>query len=514
MSVTITYTGDATVVPPPRILVPGDATIVGPKRILMEGNATIGRTVWDWYPDWSVQQIEHGQLDDFSYDARVGWKPTTKPKRTLALPFLFTRSEAHEVRTYVARLDGRRKGFWVPTWQTDFELVQNESIAAATITIKNVGLGLKKTFSSQFDRLALITADKQEYYRIMSVEVDGDTEILTLDHPLASDLVARATICCGLLFARLADDNTQYEYIAGDVVRVLFRFVELPQEYGPITTPHEGTKPVYLYRFTRGALTWRYTNWPVNLTIDGEAWLAAEIEHDDSKADVEFTSDPMMLTLTTDDAGHPIRRLLASGLIETSELEIFECDADDLTPDFSAPVYSGEVGETRFQAKGQIDIEILPSARAGNLAGPTVQIQRVCNLNTYDDYCSLDAEDFTTTGTITSISASGPSVDASEFGAKATLEGDPNWFALGKVTCGSETRLCVGQVGDRLYLNAPFQSAAVGAEISALAGDDHRASTCSGKFDNILNFLGFHLIPNSHPQFEALTIPQPKGGKK
>jgi hypothetical protein len=121
--------------------------------------------------------------------------------------------------------------------------------------------------------------------------------------------------------------------------------------------------------------------------------------------------------------------------------------------------------------------------------------------------------DFTTTGTITALTDD--YVEAAEFAAKETAESDPVWFALGVVRVGNETRLATGTNGaGRLYLNFPFRSAIVGDTITAEAGCSKRIGVCTGKFNNLVNFLGFPYVPNTNPQFEALSQPKAGGGKK
>jgi hypothetical protein len=143
-------------------------------------------------------------------------------------------------------------------------------------------------------------------------------------------------------------------------------------------------------------------------------------------------------------------------------------------------------------------------------------MQRTCNWRTYDGIgCKANPADFTTTGTITALSSgSPPYVEAAEFGAKATAQNDPNWFALGKVTVGDETRTCTGQNGTRLYLNFGFVRAKVGDAISALAGDDKRVTTCDKKFGQLINHSGMPYIPNNSPQLDSMEQPSATGGKK
>ena len=89
------------------------------------------------------------------------------------------------------------------------------------------------------------------------------------------------------------------------------------------------------------------------------------------------------------------------------------------------------------------------------------------------------------------LSLQAPYVDSA--GVRRQAKGartDKDWFTLGKVICGQEIRLCVGQDGGRLYLNAPFQAAEVGAAISATAGCDKRITTCLGKFSALNQILG------------------------
>lgn len=477
----------------------------------------LSREVLDIRPDFAPG-VEHGQLDDHVYDSQSGgfaipWKSTTRPKRTLRLPFVFEGlEEIKAFRSFFAGRDGRRLGFWVPTYLTDNVVLDDYAAGIDEIDVSYTGLASKLALSSQFRHIAIITSGKMELYRIES-SVPGSTwETLTLDRGLDTAVDASATVCCGLLFARLADDTLEFDYISGEVVRCQPTFVELPPETDG--TEHEGSQPLFLYRFTRGATVWRFTNWPISVTVGSVEWDTMDIEQSELTEDSEFNLDPLSIVVSTDDTASLFRTFLDVNLSERTTVEIFESDYATLTADLTSPLYKGEISKCNFREKGAIDVECTSIFRVGEHETPRTKLQRTCNHRLYNARCGLIAGLFTTTGPITAISSSPPYIEGAEFGAKATLEGDANWFALGKVLVGTETRFCVGASGNRLYLNAPFRSAIVGNQASALAGCDKRISTCENKFLNTANFRGWPYTPNKNPQFEALEAPKPSGGKK
>lgn len=475
-----------------------------------------GREVLEIHP--TFEGIDHGLLDDHSYNAPTGgfaipWKVTTGPKRTLRLPFLLEGlSEIKAMRSFIASRAGRRLGFWVPTWLTDFEIVGDTS-GTAELIVKNIGsLGAKIAFGAQFRHVALITWEKMELYRVESTVVAGGFETLTLDRILDTPAIARQTVCCGVLFARLADDDIAFEYLSGAAARVELKMIELPAEAEG--AEHTGSRRAWLYVIQRGAAIWRFTNWPIDLLIGAETFDAQPIEHDAIEENIEFTNDPITLTVATDSATHPFIAMLDPANIEETMISFYEVDADALPDELPPPTYVGRVEAPAPGDKGEWQVRISSLLRVGEELVPQVLMERTCVHRTYDEFSGINAALFTTSGEITAISQNPPYIEADEFGAKAVAESDPNWFALGRVTVGTEIRFCVGADGNRLYLNAPFRSAVIGNTANALAGDDKRIETWNTKFGAVEDCLAFPYIPNRNPQIERLATPEPEGGKK
>jgi uncharacterized phage protein (TIGR02218 family) len=258
-----------------------------------------------------------------------------------------------------------------------------------------------------------------------------------------------------------------------------------------------------------------FTNWPLDVqTTDLLVWSAADIDHGSIQASLEMLPDQLEISLATRDENHPMRLALNRNDIAVTDVAIYESDAVTLAYDSTAPVYSGRCESVSFEPNGLVRLSVGSIFRLVEQEAPRPQFQRPCNHRLYDSFCGLSEAAYTTSGSLTGVSSDPPYIEAAEFGAKATLEGDANWFALGKVTIAAQTRFCVGQSGNRLYLNAAFKLVTGGMLASARAGCDKRIGTCVDKFANSVNYLGFPYMPNRNPQFEALQTPKPSGGKK
>ena len=469
--------------------------------------------------------VAAGQMDELAIEAggyglHTPWRPSSAIRRMLKLPLLLHGLEAvGELRRFWDRHRARQIPFWVPAWVNDLELVEDAAASATEITVAGHGFEHKYALGAQFKFIALLTrAGKLECYGVLAVVEDGDNDVLTLSRGLDTALVATDTLCCPLLLARPTVDALEYDYLSGNVVRGEMSFVECPREYpGPAESSsaadsaHLGTRPVFLYRLTGGENVLTLADYGVDLAAAALTWQAADISGEDLTSTLDMLGDTLTVVLKTDDPAHPLLDYLDRLQARNYTLELFLADLDDLGAlDLDAPEHIGRLEKISFD-QNRITLEVSSLFRFAEMRIPKIQLQRLANRSVYE---VVDPADFTTTGTISELGEDPPYVDAAAFGDKASLEGDPNWFALGKVTAGSEVRLCTGQSGARLYLNYPFRRALVLDAISAVAGDDKRAATWDNKFNALDDFLGFPYIPARNPQFKALETPKQSGGKK
>lgn len=275
--------------------------------------------------------------------------------------------------------------------------------------------------------------------------------------------------------------------------------------------------PIFLIESIRGQTTWRFTNYGQPVVIDGELWTPENVEIGSVKSGFDFLAESVELTFGTDRIDHPMRYYVANPrAMEQTSINIFKVDAEDTTLDRTNPYYVGIVGNNQTQKEGTISVRCSSLFRIGEAPVPRPKMQRLCNHRFGDVNCKKDLLSVTTTGSITGLQASDPPyIEAAEFGAVATANNDPNWLALGRVICGAETRMCVGQAGNRLYLDAPFNFASVAMAVAASAGCDKRIHTCLNKHNNLPNNLSFPYMPNQTSVEAALTLAaKTTGGKK
>lgn len=558
----------------------------------------LGSPVFNFAPNY--QGIEHGQLDDVTLKpAGIGtatpWKPTTTFKRTLKLSFLFyTLAEWRAFREFFVANQGALQGFWLPIWITDYPMIaigspfvgptadsgtitadstkvtadassgsgmsadsssptadsgsitadQTQSSANTSIGILPIGLINYFAPGNQYGYCALIapqgTGIVVEPHKITEVNVSDGNEFLTLDKGVGSNFNAKTSILCGLMFARFSSPEIDYQFLTDGTVQCEVQFDELPKEY---EAPGQLSTPVYLIEMTRGATTWRFTNFGTPIVIDGELYSQENAEIGDLKSAFDFIAESITLTLATDQPNHPARYYITNPrALEPTTVTIFKvdlssigkgitADSDQITIDNvsitadqtgsgadinrNAPYYVGIIGDNQPGKDGSITLKISSPFRIGEGPVPRPKIQRLCNHRLGDSGCQIDLSALAVLGTITQIqNFDPPFVSAVTFGATATAKNDPNYFALGSVVIGSETRFVVGQNGNLLYLDAPFNFATVGMIASATPGCDKRIHTCLNKFNNVAKNLSFPYVPNQTSYEAALTLGSPQSGKK
>lgn len=114
-----------------------------------------------------------------------------------------------------------------------------------------------------------------------------------------------------------------------------------------------------------------------------------------------------------------------------------------------------------------------------------------CVWAVYEDGCGVLRALFQTT--VTSFVEEGADLVSASFSGHP----DPDWFRGGRITNADtgEERFITQHVGDRITLVYPFIDLQPDATLLAYAGCDLKPGTCSGKFNNKPNYLGFDFPP-------------------
>jgi uncharacterized phage protein (TIGR02218 family) len=190
-----------------------------------------------------------------------------------------------------------------------------------------------------------------------------------------------------------------------------------------------------------------------------------------------------------------IRRDVLAG----ADVQIVRVNRDRPNDD-NVILFDGEVGDTQID-----ELDVVARCQTLdflNVELPLREYQVACNWRVYDDYCMLDAEDYSVLTTVTSTTRnifSGTYVaGTSTTGALA----DEYWtlgYARGMSGLNEDiVRQVTSHVGTTVTVVPPFPfDFEEGVdEVTLTLGCKHSVDDCEDVFDNIINYGGFPFIPN------------------
>lgn len=163
-------------------------------------------------------------------------------------------------------------------------------------------------------------------------------------------------------------------------------------------------------------------------------------------------------------------------------------------------------------SEGWVECDVLSGETTWALPFPNKIFSPTCVLGTYDPDCAVDESLFTTAGTILAIDGGKITVDfvrpnwTHDEGSGPVTEAVPDtWYDGGMIRWLDDPlkneRAFVEWSDDSEFhiLGPPPEGAAVGDNVSLIAGDDHTLQSCRKKFNNVRNFLGFDRMPVEDP---------------
>lgn len=182
---------------------------------------------------------------------------------------------------------------------------------------------------------------------------------------------------------------------------------------------------------------------------------------------------------------------IRAGLFDDAQVKLYLVNWQD--PTEFLHMATGKFGQLVEMDGGAFIAEFL--SRSHDLQQPTGRTyQRTCDTKLGSQACSVDLSLPAYRVETVVVSSSGSTVIVS------ALDGyDTGWFTLGKVITSSGEEIGVRRhSGEVLELwREPDTPVEVASAISVIAGCKQDIDTCRVKFDNVLNFQGFHLIPGN-----------------
>jgi len=267
--------------------------------------------------------------------------------------------------------------------------------------------------------------------------------------------------------------------------------------YDSVQLSQYGGEPVMLYRFasTSSNKVWLYTNDGAPVVRGSETYESSAIRHGGIEQNVTEGPQPIEITLpSSTDLAAQFRSFLPASPIVVTVFARHRPDAEFVT------IFVGECETAQYDNEGIATIPAQPFGYKLRRNVPWPRFCGPCNWALYSEGCGVSLEPYRVDVTIQVIN--GLEVQAAALASKPI-----NWFTAGFAVRQStgETRWCVPHDGNRAILISAFPGLAAGEVVSFYAGCDGSETTCSSKFDNLVNHMGFPDVPTKNPYSDNIN---------
>lgn len=198
---------------------------------------------------------------------------------------------------------------------------------------------------------------------------------------------------------------------------------------------------------------------------------------------------------------HAIAQLFQRGLsIAPVVCTIYRIHRPDVGAGTSyATAFKGQVARARFS--GASCVLTLESGLALlNRKLPRILVQKPCQNMLYDSVCGLDREAFRFDSTVSAVTTTGGAMVLTVAGLATEAGVDTTAFENGFVVMGTgEKAFIERQDGDDVTLLSPLLDVSVADDVAVYQGCDRSVATCNSRFNNVLHYLGFPLVPQKNP---------------
>jgi uncharacterized phage protein (TIGR02218 family) len=262
-------------------------------------------------------------------------------------------------------------------------------------------------------------------------------------------------------------------------------------------TSIDAAQPIEGYKFVGSFTTYRYTSADVDVTINGELYLAIPMDRTEAGAGTQ-NEDNTTLEIEVPNDLDIIQDYAFGVPPQDLQLTVYRSHRDLNTAVEFVVYWSGRVSGFnvgRNTAKIQIP-SILSLLLNSEL--PTVYFQNVCNNVLYDARCGVSLVGNEVVTTISSIDENNLTIASDGGKAAGFFKGGQ---AINTTLVPNERRMIVSHTGTAIGLAFPFSAgAAVGNGIKVQAGCNHQyEGDCGTKFTNKQQFNGFPYSPSDNP---------------
>lgn len=255
--------------------------------------------------------------------------------------------------------------------------------------------------------------------------------------------------------------------------------------------------PIELFMFNVGGQFWYFTSQTVPYTYLGNEYTPVAITRDNPRVNQERSSVNLTVRLPAD-AGPPMRYI---DLVPTSKMSmtIFRAHRTDGGSPEVVTFWKGFILNVSFND----NVAEMVGTPIQSLFGreiPRQTYQGLCNHVLYDTGCQVAKAAFSDDVQVTSITSGGSVLVLNSL--STARPADTTFFTGGIVErSNGDKRLIMSYTfaTDTVRILLPFQDLVVGEVVTARAGCNRSLDACLDKFDNVLRFDGFPMIPGVNP---------------
>lgn len=424
------------------------------------------------------------------------------PARTLELAHDLDALEAARLIYHWQLGGGGVSPFWAPAATSPCRLAAAATSAATTLTLDDADALLGHA------HLWIGSPDGSWAARRITGMAGN---VVTLDAALGFAAAPWHTVVQPLLFVRFARQELVLKHKSG-VWAATCPLRELPAEYGTASGETLGTNHgplaglAWCYAITDGTETWRVTSYASALTLSGQTYTPARIEHGEMKERLNLDASECTVTLR-DWPDSPFARYRLERAPAPLTLTIHEGVPSGGALTSAAPIWTGRVRSPKWAGP------ILTLAVGGFgtlLEQPTPRwlVQPTCSAALFDQSCGLNRATWTYTAS-RAVQAAGYTHALSGLSGIVTPVA-AQWFAGGYVVrprgAAAPQMISIlastSSLGGALTitLSAPLSPEPSATETwSLIPGCDGKAATCRDKFNNLAKHRGFPGLPTTNP---------------
>ena len=257
-------------------------------------------------------------------------------------------------------------------------------------------------------------------------------------------------------------------------------------------TSTDDGRPIYLYAFSLGAATWRYTSSDADVTVNGFNWAALPISDDGVKLTGEATTDGLSITAPSTIA--PVQMFIGtppSGVFMVRIFHYHEGDTDAVLG------YIGEILQVGQPEPGSAVISCDTISASMQRDGLRLGWQRTCPYALYDMNCKADKTVHEMAARVFEVAGNKVTFQGMDALADGVLNG--GFIEWTHPTRGIEYRGIEEQVGAVCTMFGLADGLYYGLAVKAYPGCARTVSDCTNKFNNLPNYGGVPDMPGKSP---------------